>query len=101
MERWLLDLVEAPDDVLPINLVGRRIFTSRELAVLYFGEAELKKGQIDSLSMVMKNVGIHRMRDGKLIKVSGVANRYWTLDESYIDADTWVIQKHLGVVGVR
>lgn len=100
MERWLLDLVEAPDDVLPINLVGRRIFTSRELAVLYFGEAELKKGQIDSLSMVMKNVGIHRMREGKLIKVSGVANRYWTLDEAYIEADTGVIQKHLGVVGV-
>jgi len=97
MELWVKDLMADPDSVLPLPLVGRRIFTAKELAAMYWeGAEDIRQGQVVNLSLVLKNMGVIQVGGGKPIKVTGMLGRYWTLDQKWANANGSDIAKHRG-----
>jgi len=83
LERWVYELRDMPDAVIPMSSMNKCIFTSKDLAVLYFGVSpdDLKKGQIDVMASILRNGGFDMANDGAYVKIEGIPQRYWIVKE--------------------
>jgi len=82
LEAWVRDLYNTPDEVLPIVSEGKSLWTSKELATLFYGcpEDQLRKSQIDAVGVEMRSIGFQRANDGKVIRTrDGRIDRYWVV----------------------
>lgn len=83
MEAWVADLLRAPQDVLPLTGISRAVWTAKELAVLYYNEAEtdLRPGKVKALASALRNAGFTQAHGGGLVKrpSTGVPERWWVI----------------------
>ena len=82
VERWVADLDADPDSVLPIISAGKALWTSKDLAIVFYGGNEdfLKKSQIDQIGVALRDAGFKRANDGKVIRdKNGKVDRYWVI----------------------
>lgn len=97
LERWVHDLGVEPETILPMSNLHKSLFTTKELAVLYYGIGadDLKKGQIDAVSIHMRNAGFEMANGGKLVKVKGMPARYWIVRGRHLSWDHNDCVRHL------
>lgn len=82
IERWVKDLDEDPDSVLPLISAHKQLWTSKDLAIVFYGGNEdfLKKSQIDQIGVALRDSGFKRANDGKVIRdKNSKVDRYWII----------------------
>jgi hypothetical protein len=92
IERWVHELRDDPETAIPMNMANKALFTSKELATLYFNTVpdDIKKGQIDAVSSCLRNAGFAMANDGKYVKFNDTTLKYWVIkrrDETWDHAD--------------
>lgn len=80
MEKWVRDLWDAPDSVLPPILQGAKVITPEQLGLAYFPEEPSKNtpGLRNALGQRMQDLGFKRTGQ---IKVDGAPKRFWIIGE--------------------
>lgn len=69
---------------------GRCLFTTKELAIVFYGDADPAQGQIVSLGRALTNKGFEKADNGQLIKVKGNVQRYWVIKKR---SENWTREK--------
>jgi len=99
LERWVHDLAISPDEIIPMNMMNKCLFTSKELSTLFYslGGDELRKGQIDAMGKALRNGGFEMANEGSPVKVAGTLNRYWVVKERTRTWDHSECVRHFGL----
>jgi hypothetical protein len=89
MLRWVEDMMENPETIIPLINKGRALFTAKEIAQWYFKSAEeLPHGQILSMSRALKQAGVQQADHGKKLRVGGGRiDRFWVVDTTLTGQD--------------
>ena len=98
VDQWVKDLLENPEMILPLPGKDRAVWTARELAMLYYGEAEseMSPTKVKSMSNALRNRGFVQAAEGKLVRRPGGApERWWVIQDKHLKWDTEAVAKHL------
>lgn len=103
MDAWVADLWADPEAVLPLPGQAKAVWTAKELAVLYYGEAEaeLSPGKVKSLANALRNGGFQQAYGGKIIKRpgTGTPERFWVVQRRGEVWDSAAVSAHLKKLG--
>jgi len=85
LDSWVNQLWNDPDGKLPLPTVGKALFTARELATLYLGEAgegssDVTTSMLKSIGNALRNRGFKLANGGKNIRPPGEGanpTTYW------------------------
>ena len=83
IESWVRDLWQSPDDTLGLPGVGKALWTSKELCILYYGlsDTDISPNQIKAMANGLRNQGFTQANEGKLIRRGdgSQADRFWVI----------------------
>lgn len=79
MEKWVRDLWDDPDSVLPPILRGAKVLSPEQLGVAYYPDDHNKNtpGLRNALGQRMQDIGFKRIE----VKVDGAKKRFWIVGE--------------------
>jgi hypothetical protein len=85
MEKWVRDLWDDPDSVLPPVMRGRKVLTPEQVGAAYYPDDPGKNtpGLRNSLGQRMTDLGFKRM----ILKVDGATKRVWVLGRDDVSMD--------------
>jgi hypothetical protein len=103
IETWCRDLADDPSQILPMNVDSKCVFTTSELAVLYYGKAadDLPRGAVDRLGIYLGRAGLNKANDGKTIKANGRSDRYWIVKKKHLAWTNAEVQANVGGTKVK